>query len=118
MNVFLETVLTRMGLAVIVVDREQNIRVWNSQARELWGVTPEEAEGAHLLSLDIGLPLERLKPQLRAVFSGSSEREDVVVDAVNRRGREFQCRVTVLPLGQLREDGAGAAVMMIETDGD
>jgi two-component system CheB/CheR fusion protein len=102
---------------VIVVDRQQNVRIWNAQARELWGLTPDEAEGQQLLSLDIGLPLERLREQLRAVFSGSSDREEVVVDAVNRRGREFQCHVTVLPLGQIRDDGAGAAVMMIETAG-
>ncbi|MBV8429638.1 MAG: PAS domain-containing protein, partial [Solirubrobacterales bacterium] len=114
MNLFLETVLSRLGLAVIVLDRKQNVRIWNIQARELWGLTPEEAEGQHLLSLDFGLPLDQVRPQLQAIFSGGSEREEVVVDAVNRRGREFQCQITVLRLGQMREDGVGAAIMMTE----
>jgi two-component system, chemotaxis family, CheB/CheR fusion protein len=118
MNSFLETVLTRMGLAVIVVDREQKVRIWNSQARELWGLSPDEAEGQHILSLDIGLPVEQLRPPLRAVFAGSSDREEVKVEALNRRGREIQCRVTVLPLGQVRDDGSGAAIIMIEVVGD
>lgn len=111
-NLFLETVLTRIGLAVIVVDSQQNIRIWNSQARDLWGLTNEETEGQHLLSLDIGLPLDRLRPQLRAISTGVSEREELTVDAVNRRGREFQCQVTILRMGQVREDGGGAAIMM------
>jgi two-component system, chemotaxis family, CheB/CheR fusion protein len=113
-NLFLETVLSRIGLAVIVVDRQQNVRIWNNQARDLWGLTSEEAEGRHLLALDIGLPLEKLRPQLNAVFTDGSERADFTVDAVNRRGREFQCQITILRLGQLPEDGAGAAIMMME----
>ena len=117
MNNFLETVLTRIGLAVIVIDRNQRIRIWNTQARELWGLAADEAEGNHLLSLDIGLPMEDLKPSLRAIFSGASEREELVVDAVNRRGREFQCQVTLVRLGQISDDGAAAAIMMSETDG-
>ncbi|HTX33085.1 MAG TPA: CheR family methyltransferase [Solirubrobacteraceae bacterium] len=118
MNLLLETVLSRIGLAVIVVDRQQNIRIWNSQARDLWGLTAEETEGQHLLSLDIGLPVTEIRPQLKAVFTGDSQREEVTVDAVNRRGREFQCQVTILRLGELREDGVGAAIMMVESGSD
>jgi two-component system CheB/CheR fusion protein len=62
----------------------------------------------------MGLPLEQLRPQLRAILSGASEREELRIDAVNRRGREFRCQVTFLPLGPLQDDGAGAAIMMIE----
>ncbi len=114
MNMFLDTVLTRIGLAVIVLDRKQNVRVWNSQARELWGLTAEEVEGHNLFSLDIGLPLDELKPPVTAIFSGASEREEVTVDAVNRRGRSFEAQVTFLRLGPLQDDGVGAAIMMID----
>ena len=58
-NAFLETILTTIGLAVAVLDRDQRVQIWNGKARELWGLTPEEAEDQHLLALDIGLPVEQ-----------------------------------------------------------
>jgi two-component system CheB/CheR fusion protein len=49
---------------------------------------------------------------LRATLSGESEREEVVLSAVNRRGQAFECRVTLLPLGPY-QDGHGASVLMM-----
>jgi two-component system CheB/CheR fusion protein len=115
-NVFLETILTTMGLAVIVIDRQQHVQIWNGQARELWGLLPDEVEDQHLLSLDFGLPVEQLKRELRAVLIGDSDREEVTVAAMNRRGRRFECRVTVLPLGRDAQSVAGAVLMMEPTD--
>lgn len=112
-NSFLETILSTIGLAVAVIDREQRVQIWNGKARELWGVTPEEAEDEHLLSLDIGLPLDELRAQIRDTLTGRSAREEVVLDATNRRGRPFQCRVTFLPLGNSDGDGATAGVIMM-----
>jgi two-component system CheB/CheR fusion protein len=109
-NSFLETILSTIGLAVAVVDRNQRVQIWNGKARELWGVTPEEAEDEHLLSLDIGLPVEKLRQQLRATLGGESHREEVVLDATNRRGKPFQCRVTFIPLGG---DGNSPGVIMM-----
>jgi two-component system CheB/CheR fusion protein len=111
-NAFLETILTMMGLAVAVVDRNQQIQIWNGQAKELWGVTPDEAEGQHVMSLDIGLPLEKLKPTLRATLHDGSERKEILVEATNRRGRKFQCRVTFLPLGTDHDQDGNAGVIM------
>ncbi len=114
LNGFLETIMTTIGLAVAVVDREQQVQVWNAQARELWGLTPEEAEERHLQSLDFGLPVEQLKPQLRATLSGASERQEVVLAATNRRGRSLQCRVTVLPLAGGQDGPVSGAILMME----
>jgi two-component system CheB/CheR fusion protein len=114
-NTFLETVLTTIGFAVIVLDRQQDVQIWNSQARELWGLTAEEVEGQNLYGLDIGLPLAKLKPQLRTVLAGKSSREETILEATNRRGRQFQCRVTIVRLGPSSADGAAGAVMMMET---
>jgi two-component system CheB/CheR fusion protein len=118
LNAFLETILTTIGFAVVVLDRDQHVQVWNAQARELWGLTPDEVEDKHLFSLDIGLPVEGLRPQLRAAMAGDSEREEVVLNAVNRRGKAFDCRVTILPLGQSDgNDGSGVILMMEPASG-
>ena len=111
-NSFLEIILATIGPAVAVVDRNQRVQIWNGEARELWGVTPEEAEDQHLLGLDIGLPLDEMRLQLRATLSGQSEREEVVVGATNRRGKPFHCRVTFLPLGS--DGNVSGAIMMME----
>jgi two-component system, chemotaxis family, CheB/CheR fusion protein len=116
MNVFLETILTTMGIAVAVVDRQQHVQIWNGQARDLWGLMPEEVEEQHLLSLDLGLPIEQLKRPLRATLADGSPREEMVLNATNRRGRNFRCRVTVLPLAHDGRAPAGAIVMMEPVD--
>ncbi|HSC03247.1 MAG TPA: CheR family methyltransferase [Solirubrobacteraceae bacterium] len=113
-NSFLETILSTIGLAVAVVDRNQRVQIWNGKARELWGVTPEEAEDEHLLSLDIGLPLDQLRAQLRATLGGESQREEVVLAATNRRGKPFQCRVTFMPLGGGGDGNIPGVIMMME----
>jgi two-component system, chemotaxis family, CheB/CheR fusion protein len=109
-NAFLETI----GMAVAVIDRRQHVQIWNGQARELWGLTAEEAEDQHLFSLDIGLPLENLKPILRSVIGGSSTREELTLGATNCRGRPFECRVTCLALGASRSDGAAGAIVLMD----
>lgn len=113
-NTFLETILATIGMAVAVVDRQQRVQIWNDQARDLWGVTAEEAEDQHLPALDIGLPLETLKPALRSVLNGSSDREEVLLHSTNRRGKGFDCRVTCIPLGAGRTDGAVGAIVLME----
>ena len=114
MNTFLETILTTIGLAVAVLDRRQHVQIWNGQARELWGVSAEEAEDQHLLALDIGLPVEKLKQPLRATLSGGSDREEVVVDAVDRRGRTFRCRVVFIPLNSSGDGSASGVIVLME----
>jgi two-component system, chemotaxis family, CheB/CheR fusion protein len=113
MNAFLETILSTIGLAVAVLDRQQHVQIWNGQARELWGLTQEEVEDQHLLGLDFGLPVEQLKPLLRATLNGSS-REEIVLEATNRRGRAFSCRVTCLPLGGDHDGSASGVIVMME----
>jgi two-component system CheB/CheR fusion protein len=114
MNSFLETILTTIGLAVAVLDRRQYVQIWNGQARELWGVSPEEAADQHLFALEIGLPLDQLKAPLRACLNGESQREEVVLDAVNRRGKAFQCRVVCMPLHGTGDGGISGVILLME----
>jgi two-component system, chemotaxis family, CheB/CheR fusion protein len=114
MNSFLETMLSTIGLAVAVVDRNQHVQIWNDSARELWGLSSEEVEDQHLLGLDIGLPVEQLGPVLHNAIEGESQREEVVLEATNRRGKQFLCRVIALPMGRSNQDGASGTIIMME----
>jgi two-component system CheB/CheR fusion protein len=111
-NSFLEAILTSMGVAVVVVDRQQVVQVWNDQAEDLWGVRSEEAVGHHFLSLDIGLPLESVKQALRSALSDPEAREEMLVPATNRRGQSIECRVACLPLTRAGGEITGAIVLM------
>jgi two-component system CheB/CheR fusion protein len=113
-NAFLETILTTIGLAVLVLDRRQHVRLWNQQARELWGLSAEEVDGVHLLGLDLGLPVEELKPLLKECMNGSTERQEITLDAVNRRGKPMRCRVTCLPLSSLSDGEVTGIIVMME----
>ena len=116
MNSFLETILTTIGLAVAVLDRRQHVQIWNGQARELWGVSGDEAADQHLFALEIGLPVEKLKGPLRACLSGESQREELVLDAVNRRGKAFRCRVTCLPLAAGSDGNLSGVIVLMEPE--
>jgi two-component system CheB/CheR fusion protein len=116
-NMFLEGILTSIGLGVIVLDPDQRVNVWNGDATELWGVRPEEVEGRRLSELDIGLPTAELAADLDAVLSGSDRSRGRTVEAINRRGRTFRCAVRMIALAN---DGgpAGALVLMADRTGD
>ena len=117
-NAFLETILGRMGLAVIVVDRDERVQVWNTESAELWGVRSDEATGQALRDLDIGLPVDGVGSALERVLDGRDDRAEVELEATNRRGRVVQIRVTCLPLGGAM--GVTGAVMLtapVDRDG-
>jgi two-component system, chemotaxis family, CheB/CheR fusion protein len=111
-NAFLETILTSMGVSVAVLDSQLNVQIWNAHSRELWGVTPQEAEGHHILNLDTGIPVDQLKGPLTACLSGASDREELVVEAINRRGKPFRCGIVVVPLRS--PEGISGAILMME----
>ena len=112
-NRFFEGALSALGLAVVVLDARQRIHVWNAYARELWGLTADETIGQHILALDIGLPVDLLKTPLRACLSGESAREVTVLEATNRRGRPFACRVTCMAIGGGDGESAVASVIVV-----
>jgi two-component system CheB/CheR fusion protein len=114
LNRFMAAVLGSMVSGVAVVDADMQILAWNSRAEDLWGVRTDEAVGEHLMNLDIGLPLEKLRQPLRTQFAdGSVEPSTVVLDAVNRRGKALQVHVT---LTHIRDHGASAPAAMLVMD--
>jgi two-component system CheB/CheR fusion protein len=114
MNSFLETILTTIGMAVAVLDRRQHVQIWNGQSGEMWGITSEEAADQHLFALEIGLPVEMLKQPLRACLTGESPREELILEAVNRAGQPFRCRVVCMPLATGRDGNVAGVIVLME----
>lgn len=116
MRAFHESILASLPVGVVVTDREQRVLVWSPRAVELWGLRPEEVAGQFLLSLDLGLPVERLKPDLRAVLSGAEPVRVTSLPAMNRRGRPITCTVTMSPL--VGPGGATDGVILLMMDAE
>ena len=83
---------------------------------ELWGLRAGEVHQQSLLQLDMGLPLDQLRPAVRAVLEGREPFHEVALDAVNRRGRRIRCAVTVSPLLTPSREIRGAVVLVDEAD--
>src|SRR4051812_570312 len=115
-NFFLESILGSLEQGVVVLDQELRVAAWNDGARELWGLLPGEVDGQHFMNLDIGLPVDRLRSQLRSALAGDAT-GPVIVEATNRRGRTINCRVRVSPLSQAGSARLGGVILFMETDG-
>jgi two-component system, chemotaxis family, CheB/CheR fusion protein len=111
-NVFFESVLLSVRVAVIVTDLQLRVVVWNREAADMWGVREDEVHGQHLLNVDIGFPVDRLREPIRACLSGESQRETLIAPAMNRRGRSIETQVICTPLS--REDGVQGVVILME----
>jgi two-component system CheB/CheR fusion protein len=113
LNAFMQSILGSLDAAVIVLDHDLIVRVWTSQAHDLWGLRDSETVGQYLLNLDSGLPIAELHPWLRAVVTG--QEESILgrqVNAVNRRGRPVTLRINVTALTTDGGKPTGALVLM------
>jgi two-component system CheB/CheR fusion protein len=117
LNAFLESVLAGMRAAAVVVNKNLDVLVWNRRAEDLWGLRPDEVQGRSLLNLDIGLPVSELRDLVRPCLAGEREHQEIVLDAVNRRGKKIQCRITCSPLLSAARKHDGAILLMQEVDG-
>jgi two-component system, chemotaxis family, CheB/CheR fusion protein len=110
-NTFLTSVLGSIRNGVVVLDAELRVALWNDRARDLWGLSLEDVRGTPFLALDIGLPVDRLEPELRASLQ-SGERREVSLEAINRRGQSIVCRVSTTPMLDQRGGITGVIVAM------
>jgi len=113
-NGSLETILATMETAVVVVDGQMVVQMWNGQAEELLGLRLEDVRHQALLGLEVGLPLGDLANPLRDVLRGAIEREVVELEAIDRRGGPLRSRVTLLPLNNAGPGSTYGAVLLIE----
>jgi two-component system CheB/CheR fusion protein len=113
LNSFFESVLTSLRAAAIVANKNLDVLVWNHRSQDLWGLRAEEVQGKSLLNLDIGLPVKELRDVVRPVLSGEADHREVVLDAVNRRGKSIKCRIACTPL-MTGNDQRGVILLMDE----
>ena len=114
LNAFFESVLASLSAGAIVVNKNLDVLMWNHRAEDLWGLRADEVQGKSLLNLDIGLPVAELRALMRSCLSGDAPRAEVVLDAVNRRGKTIKCRVTCSPLMSPMHKSEGVILMTEE----
>ena len=112
-NAFLGAVLSGIRQGVVVVDPDLRVVAWSRQASELWGLRADEAEGEHLLNLDIGLPVDRLREPVRRLLTAGEEPE-LELEGHDRRGRRVRVVVSFAPLaaGAAAGDRPGAILLV------
>jgi len=111
-NAFLESILVSLHAGVVVLDDELRVRAWNDQAVDLWGLRPEEVQGQHFVSLDIGLELDGLLPMVRETLAGEQGERVTTVEATNRRGPRIDLRVSCSQLLSPTDEIRGVIVLM------
>jgi two-component system, chemotaxis family, CheB/CheR fusion protein len=114
LNAFLESVLGGMRAAAVVVNQNLNVLVWNRRAEDLWGLRSDEVTGRSLLNLDIGLPVGELRDLVRPCLAGEHDHQQIVLDAINRRGKQIKCRITCSPLVSAQKKREGVILLMEE----
>src|SRR6266850_298752 len=112
-NVFLGGILRSVPLAVIVLDEQLQVELWNDVAADLWGLRADEVRGRHFFGLDIGLPVEQLKQPIAGLTRQGDHRFDTEINAMNRRGRQVRLRVQCVSIGSA-EQGKGIILLMQE----
>jgi two-component system CheB/CheR fusion protein len=115
-NSFLGSVLSGIEHGVVVVDRTLRIVAWNRLATDLWGLRDDEVEGEHLLNLDIGIPVQRLRDPIRRVLADAGA-EDLELDGHDRRGKAVHVRIAFAPLRNRPEaEEPDGAILLFSAD--
>ena len=113
-NGFLQGILSGLALAVVVVDADYRVQLWNAGAERLIGLRAFEAEGRRLVELEVGLPDEQLRSCLReAVLQGRTP-EPVDVPLQDRFGRPQTRTLSISPLRRADAEVTGAVVTLTD----
>ncbi len=111
LNVFLHAILGNIKLGAAVLDAELDVQVWNDRAADLWGVRSDEVVGNPFFDLDIGLPTKELQTIIRTMLRSKPSHDELVVNAMTRRGRRIRCRVSAITLAGPARVGGVVLVM-------
>lgn len=110
LNGYTRSVLDGLSMVVVVLDQELNVRTWNGEAEELWGMSQDEVEGRAFLGLDIGLPVHELKDLIKKTLAGEVKRSEKTLPGHDRKGKNVRHHVTCVPL---REEGKANGVILL-----
>jgi two-component system CheB/CheR fusion protein len=110
-NSLLSVILSSLPQAIVVIDAEMRVSLWNKRAEDLWGLKREEVTAHHFLDLSIGLPVQELRLAIRDCLGGGNGTEKVL-RATNRRGRSIDCAVACLPM--LDTTGISGVLLVME----
>jgi two-component system CheB/CheR fusion protein len=70
--------------------------------------------GVDITTMDIGLPVVRLASPLNQVLDSADSVPDITVDAITRRGKSVQCRLSFTPLRS--RDRVSGAILVMDVD--
>ena len=110
-SAYLQSILTSIRSAVVVLDRALSVQMWSRAAEEFWGMREHETAGRAFFDLEIGLPVDDLRNSIQSCIEGAID-ERISLSAVDRRGRRFECFITVSPLTDLDGDVSGVVLVM------
>ena len=115
-NAFLETILTQPGRRRSSCSTaQQHVQIWNGQARRAVGPARRRRRGpAPARRSTSACPSSSSRPMLRACLKGESTRQQVTLDAVNRRGKAIRCKVSCMALSPLNDGVVTGLILMME----
>jgi two-component system CheB/CheR fusion protein len=115
-NNFLNAILLSLRGAIIVIDRDLKILAWSVKSEEMWGLRTDEVQDESLFSLDFGLPLEQIREPIDNCLNDDQTQQDFVIAAVNRRGKAFDCRLSIDALWNINQEKFGVIIIMREVE--
>lgn len=113
-NVFMISILKSLQTGMVVIDKSFNILIWNHLLEDLWGLRTEEVINKSLFSLDIGLPVDKLQSPIRDFLFGKKQFQEMILDAINRRGKPIKCYIAITPL--IDKDIEGVVLIMVDIE--
>ena len=114
-NGFLQGILAGLELAVVVVDTDYRVQLWNGGAERLTGLRAFEAEGRRILDLEVHVPAEQVRGVLRSVVIAGEVPGPVDVELKDRFGRPQRRRLTATPLVRAEGEVHGAVLTFADT---
>lgn len=115
-NNFLNAILLSLRGAIIVIDQELNVLAWSAKSEEMWGLRADEVQNKPLFNLDFGLPLEQIREPIDHCLNDDQTQQDFVISAVNRRGKTFDCRLSIDALWNINQQKFGVIIIMREVE--
>ena len=109
-----ESILRSMDVGIIILDQDMLVRSWNRWCENVWGLRNEEVVNEPFLDLDIGLPVTKLRNDLKRILEKDGPPQPISLDGMDRRGRPNTWCVRLSPL--LYESKETRGVILIIED--